>query len=1020
MKNSRRQKTFLSFLQLNRHSWLLRKFSSLILFIFISFPYFSQDPIFKSYGIENGLPSNEAHYVTTDTKGYVWTATDAGIACFDGINFKVFSLEEGLPESSVLRLYADRKGRMWFSTISSYIGYIENGKVFYNLHKFKAPRGPELDLNYAYSMYLDDADTLWVSTLYSGLIYKLTPPYTQKPVSQNFNGSFLIEFNKHGDYISGSGFQSPTDYPYRTFTFTHIQKWKRSKKVYNFPRENFWRSSLVQPAKQKTFIFNTNENVKQISELPVNGKLKTLLQFKNRVLFSNIDPKGWLWVSVMNEGLYLYREPNNLQQVERFFKQESITQMAIDNEGGTWLTSLFTGLTYVPSFQFKQLLNKPTTTIRPWINGQLLFNQSQSEIETLDLDQITNSYPHKAFSFFSLPEEKLIYFYSVSKNNSILPDILDFRQKQVKLRKIMGDPVLNVRWGVLYKELHKKKNSYYGLTIYSIHKFDPVKLESHEITKSNHVLNSFVITDDNKIWATSTDGLLAYDIQHKKWTEWGKRNKILSTRMEQIKTNKDGHLFIATRGKGLIVVDKTNKPRLISKKNGLNSNFIRYIIVDENNHVWLATNEGLSLVSGENFDHVYNFDLLNRFNLGVIHQFLIENDQLYVTSTRGLFKFNITDLLNLRSKKSIPLYITKVTSQNKTVIHANEELTYRNHYAKFNFEGISYFHARNIQYAYKMKGLDENWRRTSHRFVEFNNLPPGKYEFIVRPVIANQLTATSTRFAFTITKPFWLMWWFQLSLLVGIVFLLRKLILWQIERVRRVERAAAQTKIQLATLEAKALRSQMNPHFIFNALGLVQSFILRHEAKLANHYLGKFSKLMRRILESSKHEIISLQDEIDLIKDYLDLDQMRYNDHFEYEINYPPELSLSTTFIPIMLIQPGVENAIIHGLASLKNRRGKLKINIQNHDSNTLLCTIEDNGIGREASGKINQLKQQYHKSVSGSLTEERLTSYNKIYQTKAQVYYEDLYDSEQVACGTKMVLLIPKLNKNEMENHPR
>jgi LytS/YehU family sensor histidine kinase len=274
-------------------------------------------------------------------------------------------------------------------------------------------------------------------------------------------------------------------------------------------------------------------------------------------------------------------------------------------------------------------------------------------------------------------------------------------------------------------------------------------------------------------------------------------------------------------------------------------------------------------------------------------------------------------------------------------------------------------------------------------------------------------------FTFTVLSPFWQKWWF-----IGICTLVIAASLYQLFRFRlsvvsKREQEKARVQVSIIEMEAKALRSQMNPHFMFNSFNSIQSYILQNETKLANYYLGKFSKLMRQMLESSKHDNTTLTDEINLLTSYIELEKMRHNDCFEYEIVVEKKLDAVHIRIPIMLIQSQVENAILHGLAPLKERPGKLSIHFEQRDL-YLKCTIEDNGIGRKAAAEINRQKRRFHNSVSSTLTIERLELYNKIHKTNAGMEYVDLCDENDQAIGTKVILLIPIINAKEDEYHNR
>lgn len=208
-------------------------------------------------------------------------------------------------------------------------------------------------------------------------------------------------------------------------------------------------------------------------------------------------------------------------------------------------------------------------------------------------------------------------------------------------------------------------------------------------------------------------------------------------------------------------------------------------------------------------------------------------------------------------------------------------------------------------------------------------------------------------------------------------------------------------------LEKRMLRAQMNPHFIFNALSSIQHFITTNDRVSALHYLSHFSNMLRQILETSVNVSMVLKDEITLIKIYLELEALRFERDFSFEINIDEKLDAEMHEIPTMIIQPFVENAILHGLMPKKSNR-KLTINICENGS-SIVCTITDNGIGREAAEQLNKEKTGKSPSRGISVTRQRLELLARNYGLKTEILYADLKDDRGKACGTQVEIKIPK-----------
>lgn len=202
-------------------------------------------------------------------------------------------------------------------------------------------------------------------------------------------------------------------------------------------------------------------------------------------------------------------------------------------------------------------------------------------------------------------------------------------------------------------------------------------------------------------------------------------------------------------------------------------------------------------------------------------------------------------------------------------------------------------------------------------------------------------------------------------------------------------------------LELKSLRTQMNPHFIFNSLNSVNSFISKNDDRSANKYLSRFSQLMRLVLENSKSDFVSLESELKIIELYMELEHLRFQDKFDYELNIAQDISIESIEIPPMLIQPYIENAVWHGLRYLENK-GKLSVEVTKK-SDVLTWTIMDNGIGRKASAEIKTKNQQLGKSTGMKNIEQRLDILNKMHATQMKT---SIIDREEG--GTKVILEIP------------
>jgi LytS/YehU family sensor histidine kinase len=222
------------------------------------------------------------------------------------------------------------------------------------------------------------------------------------------------------------------------------------------------------------------------------------------------------------------------------------------------------------------------------------------------------------------------------------------------------------------------------------------------------------------------------------------------------------------------------------------------------------------------------------------------------------------------------------------------------------------------------------------------------------------------------------------------------------------ERAKAALQQRAKELEVQALRSQMNPHFIFNCLNAINRFILGHETEAASDYLTKFSRLMRMIMNHSRHSTVTLAEEIEMLQLYLEMERLRFKDAFDYRIDLEEDLDTDDIRIPPLLIQPFVENAVWHGLMN-KEDRGSLLIRLR-VEGDLLTCIVRDNGVGRKRAGLLKSKSAEKHKSMGMQITAERMALLTGPDEAQPFFRIEDLYDENGAPAGTQVTLAI-KIN---------
>jgi hypothetical protein len=378
--------------------------------------------------------------------------------------------------------------------------------------------------------------------------------------------------------------------------------------------------------------------------------------------------------------------------------------------------------------------------------------------------------------------------------------------------------------------------------------------------------------------------------------------------------------------------------------------------------------------------------------------------KIWVATNKGLSMFNPEELV--RSSKPIPLFIQEIAINDRDTIPLKKyNLSYTENNIKIKFIALGYQNAGKLKYRYKMLGLDTNWVYTQNREIQFTTLPANNYTFLLAVLNPNGVwSKNEVRIAFTIRSPFWQKWWFIALCMVSIFLIIAGLFKYRIKKNKAEEEKSMNLNRMLMNLRLKALRAQMNPHFTFNVMNSIQHFIINKDSESANRYLSKFSKLIRIILNNSEKNTIPIIEELKALELYLELESMRFEERFDYEILLDPLMDGAIIEIPSMLIQPYIENSVKHGILPSK-LKGKIIIELQQQGT-ILKCVIEDNGIGRAKAAENN--KNNEHQSYGTSITQERLAVINELNQSTLSEKIIDLYDEHGNGIGTRVEIYIP------------
>ena len=525
-------------------------------------------------------------------------------------------------------------------------------------------------------------------------------------------------------------------------------------------------------------------------------------------------------------------------------------------------------------------------------------------------------------------------------------------------------------------------------------------------TKEPRIRSAYCISEDN-CYIAASDGVYHYLGNNLKKQLFGEGKYI----KEIIYNHTIKALIYSVWGEGIVIKYDSGKVITLNKSNGLVSNFINQFFEDDNGVIWMASNKGINTLTLSDTVKI-NTELSGSKLLSSpnILQLYLEDSVLYLGTDAG---FNVLNLKSLEFNdfSATPLILDSIYVEglHKTDLNTLSDLNYKENNLTFYYTAIAYNKFGNINYRYRLKGLSENWVYTKERKVSFFKVIPGQYTFELE--VQNEIgdwVGLEHSPQFTIDKPYWEKWWFiSLGILICIV-LIGGVFYYYISNLKKEKAYVENEQLlseELNTSRQKALSSQLNPHFVFNSLNSIQNFILTKRTESSSDYLSMFSKLMRFVFENSKKLYVPLYDEVEALRLYLELEQVRHNHKFNYKIDVG-DLVLTEFFIPSLLVQPIVENAIWHGLLHKVEGDRFLEVKFYLAD-NHLNIKVQDNGVGRQGSmPKRKYIKKQESSGVE--LTKQRLNLLSQSTGLNTSFEIIDLFDAEKQAVGTCVIISIP------------
>ncbi len=956
---------------------------------------YGQHPIYTQFSEKDDLPDIEFYNMMEDSQGFVWLAADKGFYRYDGNQFKLYSNKEkrGL---SVFEPKEDHKGRIWCCNISGQFFYVENDTLvtFVDL-------GQEMGWRLGNFLVTETHLLIFTSTT----LYKVS--LATKQIEEQIK---LSKIGLGNPYQSGDEIYMSIENSIATLNLEgEIIKQITSEEIHNDLVYRCLGKSLISGYNGKTYMsFKDADEFLNLYLFDVNtgqyDKVKLEKTLEKSYIVSIDFYEGTMFLST-SSGLWLYtvQEDGKITYKNRYFKDQYVTKVIIDKSENFWVTTLRAGVFVIPNihnfsysfpkdmenFKCVEKINDDVFFFGTSSGKAGLYNIKTNKIEFIELDTDTNvtavSY-NKKQQLLYISQKTVAGVYNLkSKKYTVVTNVA---QNANSISSIGDNGFLFTN----YKGAIKVKNGKEVLRIG---------------TTRAHVV--FYDTITKNTYVSYVDELIKYnaEFQSKIMRYQGKRINSKGI----VKTN-DGTVWVASLKDGVYGIKNDSIIVNYNTKNGLVSNFIQQI-KNDGDELWIVTSKGIQSFNTKTktFKTLTKSDGVSTYLVSGIVPF---DDRVLFSTNKGMFTIDRETSFEPRPKPGI--YFTGIQINEKdTLLQEKYTLPHSQNTIKLSFNSNGFRSKEHIQYYSRLLGFNENWIAVDEGidFVKYNSLPVGNYTFQVKATsrsLAGESEVKSIKIS--VKSPFWKRPWFILSIVfasLAIVIIYYRNILKKRERQKNKELEKLEQERELVFLKLENLRSQMNPHFIFNALNSIQEYIILNKKNLASDYLGKFADLIRTYLNHSNRGVISLQDEIDCLEMYLELEELRFEDKLMYSFDIDTAVDTESISIPTMLIQPYVENALKHGLLHKKDNR-KLSITLKaSPQDKTISCIIEDNGVGREKALLIKEKKAKMHKSFGTKATQDRLYLLNYGKTKRIGVSIEDLHDPiTQKPTGTKVFITIP------------
>ena len=923
---------------------------------------------FTHYSTNEGISDKNVVSILEDTKGNLWFGTiEGGVNRFDGKSFEHFTTAQGLVNNHVRSILEDSIGNIWFATSGGLSKY--DGKSFSN---YTSNQG--LKSNDLWYITEDRDRNIWISAWETGVAKfdgKSFTHYSSKEGLSSDNVWKILE-DRAGNLWICTMDKGVNKFDGRSFTYFGVEQGMSNNTIHTILEDrsgNIWMGT--DGGGVNKYDGGTFSHTHHTQGL-ISGNISCTLEDKN----------GSIWVGSTGGGLNKYNG-NTIEQytVAQGLSNNRMNCMMEDSHGNIWIGTWGSG---IDKYDGKSFTN-------------------YSAAQGLNSDGVVGMLEDKKGNIWIGTSRGLTKYDGTSFTRFDTTQGLSHMFITGIAEDIAGNIWLGTYGGGINKYDGKSFSAY----------------TSAQGLSSDDVLSIYADSRGN-IWVgTYHEGIDKFD--GKSFTHYTTSQGLSNNRIGSIREDNDGNMwFLTNNGLCKLQYNKNENSININPRSSQIPLFENYLFsdgflgvgsdyntltVDRNGKLWAGAGDRLSSYHPEN-------DTPDTIPPNIqLRSILLFNENI---NWPDLEKNHDTVLLLSNGAKLKDFEFSGLSKWYH--IPENLKLPYASNYLTFRFVGITTKRTQHVKYQYFLDGLDKQWNSITEKpEATYNNLPAGRYTFKVKAVNSEGYWSDEFAYSFTILPPWWKTLWFRIFaaiLLFAIVYgfgrwRLHQKFRTQLEHFRK-DKLLAELRQKTTELEMQALRAQMNPHFIFNSLNSITVFIMENNKAEATEYLRKFSRLVRLILQNSMSPLITLESELEALRLYLELEALRFNHHFNYEIDVAEDVNLSIVKVPPLIIQPYVENAIWHGLMQ-KEEKGNLQIKLFRHE-NALCCKIVDDGIGRKNAADLKNKSASTHKSLGMRITADRIEMLEHNNQVHASIKINDIVLPDGTAGGTEVLLKIPLL----------